>query len=72
MNYYYIFVLGYDLLYDVLDGIECDIAHDICSDVYNDFLFSPYNNFCSSGYECLSRYVDDHMNEIKAKVEELR
>ena len=71
MNYY-VFVLGYDLLHDVLNGIECDIAHDICTEVYNDFEESVYNNPYHSGYECLQEYVRTHLNEIKAKVEELK
>lgn len=71
MNYY-VFVLGYDLLHDVLDGIECDVAYDICIEVYNDFKESVYNNPHHSGYECLQEYVRTHLNEIKAKVEELK
>ena len=69
MNYY-VFVLGYDLLHDVLDGIECDIAHDICTEIYNDFEESTYNNPHRSGYKCLQEYVRIHMDEIKAKLEE--
>lgn len=71
MNYF-VFVLGYDLLHDVLDGIECDIAYDICIEVYNDFEKSVYNNLLHSGYECLEEYVRTHINEIKTKLEELK
>ena len=71
MNYY-VFVLGYDLLQDVLYGIACDDAYDLCTKIYNDFEKSIYNNPYHSGYECLSEYIRAHMNEIKAKAEELR
>ena len=71
MNYY-VFVLGYDLLHDVLDGLECDVAYDFCVKVYDDFSESVYDDPHYSGYECLEEYVRTHMNEIKAKLEELR
>ena len=66
---YYIFVLGYDLLHDILNGLECDVSYDICTEVYEDFVDSPYNNIHYSEYTCLYEYVEAHMNEIKAKVE---
>ncbi len=71
MNYW-IFVLGYDLLHDVLNGLECDAAWDLCVEVYNDFDGSIYDNPNYSGYVCLSKYVNAHMSEIKAKLEELK
>ena len=71
MNYY-VFVLGYDLLHDVLNGIACDDAYNLCLEVYLDFENSVYNNPRRSGYECLAEYIRTHMNEIKAKAEELR
>jgi hypothetical protein len=69
---YYIFVLGYDLLHDALDGIACDEAYDLCVELYNDFEDSIYNNPKFSAYKCLSEYVDAHMGEILVKVEELK
>lgn len=69
---YYVFVLGYDLLHDVLDGLYCDEAYDLCVNIWNDFCGSVYNDYNHSGYECLSKYVNAHMDEIKAKLEELR
>lgn len=69
---YYVFVLGYDLLHDILNGIECDIAYELCKSIYHDFWESEYNNFDKSGYECLQEYVNAHSNEIKNKVEEMR
>ena len=71
MNYY-IFVLGYDLLHDALNGIDCDIAYDFCVNVYNRFEESIYNNPNFSGYECLAAYVRVHMAEIKLRLERLR
>jgi hypothetical protein len=69
---YLVFVLGYDLLHDVLDGIECDIAYDFCVELCEDFANSIYNNLNFSGYQCLSNYVNAHMDDIKARLEELR
>lgn len=69
---YYIFVLGYDLLHDTLKGIACDEAYDLCVELYNDFEDSIYNNPRFSEYECLSKYVKAYMDEIKARLEELR
>lgn len=71
MNYC-IFVLGYDLLHDVLNGIECDVAYDFCYELYADFVDSTYNNIHLSTYMCLSNYVNIHMTEIKEKLEGLR
>ena len=71
MNYG-VFVLGYDLLHNVLAGLECDVAYEFCVKLYNDYYESKYNDFWFSEYMCLSKYVDDHMDEIKAKLEELR
>jgi hypothetical protein len=70
--YYNVFVLGYDLLHDILNGIECDVAYEICESIYEDFVDSDYNNLARSEYEGLSKYIQAHMNEIKAKVEELQ
>lgn len=72
MNYC-TFVLGYDLLHDILDGLECDVAYDFCVELYNDFVDDDaYNNIDKPEYECLQKYINDHINEIKAKLEELR
>ena len=71
MNYG-VFVLGYDLLHNVLAGLECDVAYDFCTELYADFVDSKYNNIYFSEYMGLSTYVDAHINEIKAKLEELR
>ena len=67
---YYIFVLGYDLLHDDLDGIECDVAYHICTRIFLDFLESLEDEFynCST-YGALSGYVISHREEIKAMIE---
>ena len=70
MNYY-IFVLGYDLLHDVLNGIECDVAYDICLEVYSDFEGSIYNNPNFSGYMCLSKYIEANIETIKNNIKAL-
>lgn len=69
---YYIFVLGYDLLHDMLNGIECDIAYELCKSVYMKFWDSEYNDFNKSAYECLQEYVNVHSEEIKNELEEMR
>ena len=68
MNYN-VFVLGYDLLHKILNGIECDVAYNICESIYEDFVSSDYNDLSRSEYEGLSKYIKAHMDEIKAKVE---
>ena len=45
---YYVFVLGYDLLHDILNGIECDIAYELCSKVANK-TFDKGILICGSG-----------------------
>ena len=67
---YYIFVLGYDLLHDDLDGIECDVAYTICTRVFLDFLKAMEDEFYNcSPYGALSGYVISHRDEIKAMIE---
>ena len=70
---YYIFVLGYDLLHEDLDGIECDVAYSICTRVMCGFATAVGDTYyaCST-YEALSRYVYDHKDEIKSLIEESR
>ena len=57
MNYY-IFVLGYDLLHEQLNGIECNIAYEICALVYEDFIDSDERHDLKfSEYEALQQFV---------------
>jgi hypothetical protein len=67
MKYNYIFVLGYDLLQDLLQAerTPCDVAFDICKFVYTDFLKSEYNNFNRSEYFCLSKYIENNYEKIE-------
>ena len=65
---YFVFVLGYDLLHDVLNEMPCDTAYDLCISVYDDFIHSEYNNPNKSEYECLQKYVKAHLEEIKNEV----
>lgn len=71
MNYW-IFVLGYDLLHNVLDRLACDDAYELCVSIYSHFLISDYNDLNKSEYMCLSRYINANMDHIKKKVEELK
>lgn len=70
MNYM-VFVLGYDLLHDLLNGIECDVAFEFCQEVYNDFLQSEYNLLYLAEYTCLAKYVRDNYIMIKSKFEKV-
>lgn len=69
---YFIFVLGYDLLHDKLNGIPCDVAYQICASIYKDFVKSEYNELPHSEYECLSKYIDAHLDEINDRLERLK
>lgn len=69
---YFVFVLGYDLLHDLLDGIECDTAYEFCQSVYTKFVGSSYDNIWRSEYDCLSKYVRDNIDEIAIELAELR
>ena len=66
---YYVFVLGYDLLHEDLDGIESDVAYKICITVILDFLRSEYSSLECSTYTALNRYLREHIDEIKAMIE---
>lgn len=66
---YFVFVLGYDLMHNLLNNIECDVAFEICSEVYDEFLLSKENTPDKSEYECLSNYIRNHQEEIKCKTE---
>jgi hypothetical protein len=68
---YWVFVLGYDLLHDLLNHLECDIAFEFCQEVYNDFEKSEYNMLHLSGYTCLEKYVRDNYTTIKGKLENI-
>lgn len=65
---YLTFVLGYDLLDDVLKkdtDVECDIAYDFCNGIATKFMGTEeYHNLRYSTYEMLDRWVNDNISEI--------
>lgn len=66
---YFTFVLGYDLLNDMLKKSstpENDISYDFCNMVAEEFLKSEeYKNEKYSSYEILESWVNDNKNFIK-------
>jgi len=63
---YFIFVLGYDLLHNVLNGIECDTAYEICEYVYRQFTYSDeLKDFTMSGYDALQKFLENNKSEIE-------
>ena len=66
---YFTFVLGYDLLNDMLKKSstpENDISYDFCNMVAEEFLKSEeYKNVKYSSYEMLESWVNDNKNFIK-------
>ena len=66
---YFTFVLGYDLLNDMLKKSstpENDISYDFCNMVAEEFLKSKeYKNVKYSSYEMLESWVNDNKNFIK-------
>lgn len=66
---YFTFVLGYDLLNDMLKKSstpENDISYDFCNMIAEDFLKSEeYKNVKYSSYEMLESWVNDNKNFIK-------
>lgn len=66
---YFTFVLGYDLLNDMLKKSstpENDISYDFCNMVAEEFLKSQeYKNVKYSSYEMLESWVNDNKNFIK-------
>lgn len=68
---YFTFVLGYDLLNDMLSKSstpENDISYDFCSMVAGEFLKSEeYKNEKHSAYEMLQQWVNDNKEHIKSE-----
>lgn len=66
---YFTFVLGYDLLNDMLKKSstpENDISYDFCNMIAEEFLKSEeYKNVKYSSYEMLESWVNDNKNFIK-------
>lgn len=57
---YVAFVLGYDMIHDNLDRMECtcDDAFEICTGIADEFLSSEFNNPNKDLYTCLQEYVE--------------
>lgn len=68
---YFTFVLGYDLLNDMLSKSstpENDVSYDFCSMVAGEFLQSEeYKNEKYSAYEMLEKWVNDNKDYIKTQ-----
>lgn len=66
---YFTFVLGYDLLNDMLSKSstpENDVSYDFCNMVAGEFLKSDeYKNEKYSAYEMLEKWVNDNIDFIK-------
>lgn len=72
---YFTFVLGYDLLQDMLKNStvqECDSVYDFCNYEAERFLESnEYQNLKYSGYEMLTEWVDKNKETIFADYREM-
>ena len=68
---YFTFVLGYDLLNDILiksSAPENDISYDFCRMIAKEFLNSKeYTNEKNSSYELLEKWVNENIDFIKAE-----
>lgn len=68
---YFTFVLGYDLLNDILSKSstpENDISYDFCNMIAHEFLQSEeYRNEKHSAYEMLEQWVNDNKDYIKSE-----
>lgn len=68
---YFTFVLGYDLLNDMLSKSstpENDISYDFCNMIANEYLKSEeYRNEKYSAYEMLEQWVNDNKDYIKSE-----
>lgn len=67
---YITFVLGYDLLNEMLgkDSMECDMAYEFCKNLARKYIRTDYykNDKCST-YESLQMWVDDNRDIIKSQ-----
>lgn len=57
---YVVFVLGRDLLKNIVPYDENDLAYDFCVNVAKDFQVSEYNVSSKGLYECLEEYVSNN------------
>ena len=65
------FVLGYDLLHDMLqksDTPECDVSYDFCDYVSRHFIVSEeYRNEKYSTYEMLQTWINKNKDKLENK-----
>ncbi len=70
-SHYFAFVLGYDLLNDMIkkyDTLECDINYDFCNHIAEQFLQTEeYQNPKHSSYDMLCSWVNDNKEKIEAE-----
>lgn len=68
-RFYFTFVLGYDLLNNLIkryNHLECDDNYDFCYMIADQFIKSDYyKNTKHSAYEMLCKYVKDNKNNIR-------
>lgn len=65
-DYYFVFVLGYDLLHNALNELDCDLAYEICEYVYRQFTYSEeMSDFTMSGYDALKKFLENNKSEIE-------
>lgn len=71
---YFIFVLGYDLLHDMINKysvLECDTNYDFCNYVANQFLDSEeYHNEKHSSYDMLQKWLSNNKERIEQEYKE--
>ena len=69
-KYYLAYVLGYDLLHDLIadsDNDECDVSFELCLDLIEEFYRSElYLNAECSVYDSLSNWIYDNIEHIKS------
>ena len=71
-DYYNIFVLGYDLLKNLLEKCkvkDTDTTFETCKGIYNWYLATGFaRDFNKSEYECLQDFVNENLFEIKTEL----
>lgn len=72
-HYYLVFVLGYDLLHDELDGLPCDIAYETAFEIIRRFIdSSDYRNVNIGTYTALERWLNKNYFDINYEIEKLK
>lgn len=75
-KYYIAFVLGYDLLWETLNGgytLECDTCFEICLRLADEFMASEeYKDMSMSTYDALQEWIREWSMEIDATICEMR